>query len=236
MSEQNPITNPSNQTNPNNPAPAGVYAYTQHQLTVKAIEEKCRMKITILSQDRLKDPVEDVLVQIPRGGDIVLYAVLPIDKALELRQAEPYITLRLLQLDGKTIEKLTGKPYDPKADYPIDIIMLALKTIEIKGGSIRYLTFDELSAELRGKRVAVFNDVLREALQRMIDATFVKSCDSGDCVEINPLGMKSGIRISFPGTVGRLTVEQMSEMIRRGEARIYHVDIEAREVPLCGHE
>jgi hypothetical protein len=139
--------------------------------------------------------------------------------------------LRLLQLDGKTIEKLTGRPYDPKADYPADMIMSALKVIEIKSGSIRYLSFDELKANLRGKKVAVFNDVMREALQRLVtDAVFVKSCD--DCTEVNPLGYKSGIRISFPGTVGKLSVEQMAEAIRR-EARIYYADVVAEEVGVC---
>jgi len=215
-----------------NPAPAGgIYAYTQHLSTIRAIEEKCRVKITVLSQDRSKDPVEDVLSQIPREGNIMLYAVLPIDKALELRQLAPNITLKLLQLDGKIVERLTGKPYDPKADYPTDVVVSALKVIEIKGGSIRYLTFEDLSKELRGRRVAVFNDVMREALQRLVNADFVKSCDN--CVEVNPLGVKSGIRISFPGNVGRLTVEQMAEMIATGQARIYHVDVEAQEVPLC---
>jgi len=227
MSEQN-----QTQTTQTNPAPAGgIYAYTQHISTVKAIEEKCHVKVTTLSQDRSKDPVVDILSQIPKEVNILLYAVLPIDKALELRQAAPHIKIKLMQLDGKTIEKLTGKPYDPKADYPIGIIMSALKVIEVRGGSIRYLTFEDLSKELNGKTVAVFNDTMREALQRLINATFVKSCDG--CVEINPLGLKSGIRISFPGTVGRLTAEQMAEMIAGGQARIYYAEVVAEEVGVC---
>jgi hypothetical protein len=189
------------------------------------------VKIAVLSQDRSKDPVDDILSQIPRF-DAVLYAVLPIDKALELRQAAPHIRIRLLQLDGKTIEKLTGKPYDPKTDYPIDIVANALKVIEIKGGSLKYLSFDELKASLRGKEVAVFNDVMREALQRLVaDAAFVKSCNN--CIEVNPLGLKSGIRISFPGTAGRLTAEQMAEMIAGGRARIYYAEVVAEEVGAC---
>ena len=189
------------------------------------------MKITVLSQDRSKDPVNDILSQMPISA-VLLYAVLPIDKALELRQAAPHIRIRLMQLDGKTIEKLTGKPYDPKADYPINVVADALKVIEIKGGSVRYLTVEDLSRELRGKRVAVFNDVMREALQRLVtDAVFVKSC--GDCIEINPLGYKSGYRISFPALSGRLTAEQMVETIRRGEARIYYAEVVAEEVGVC---
>jgi len=50
---------------------------------------------------------------------------------------------------------------------------------------------------------------------------------------VNPLGYKSGYRISFAGTVGKLTPEQMAEIIERGEARIYYAEIVAQEVSLC---
>jgi len=229
MSKQNP-----NQTT--NPAPAGgIYAYTQHEITVRIIETMCNIDITRLKQDRNKDPVEDILSQLPPAAasqNAVLYAVLPLDKAVALKAKAPKLKLILLQLDGKTVERLTGKPYDPKAEYPLEVLRHALKAVEVKSGSIRYLTFEDLSRELSGKTVAVFNDVMREALQRLVtDAVFVKSCDN--CIEVNPLGYKNGYRISFPGTAGKLSVEQMAEAIKSGEARIYYAEVVAEEVGVC---
>jgi hypothetical protein len=61
----------------------------------------------------------------------------------------------------------------------------------------------------------------------------VKTCDDS-CVEVNPLGVKSGYRFSLPGTAGRLTAEQIAEMLFSG-ARIYHVVV-AEVVPLCGEK
>ena len=316
----------SNQNKPNqpqtNPAPAVVYAYTQHEGTVKAIESACGIDVIRLKQDRSKDPVEDVLSQIPipytvvvynpydeqpienlkeRGARIwlmelggkmlavanvppstesyeyialpedlaikikekapwirmktlrfedkpftviegyvpmVLYAVLPVDKAVELKTRAPWIKLRLLQLDGKTVERLIGQPYDPKAEYPTEVIKAALRVYEVKGGNVRYLKYvDDLFCEIGGKRVAVFNDTMREALRLLMpphsNVELVKTCEGSDCIEINPMGHKPGFRISFPGTVGKLTSEQMADLIKRGEARIYYVDVEAQEVPLC---
>ncbi len=70
------------------------------------------------------------------------------------------------------------------------------------------------------------------ALQRIgVDVELVKTCDD-NCVEVNPLGFQSGYRISFPGTAGRLTAEQIAEMLLSGAARIYHVVV-AELVPLC---
>ena len=41
------------------------------------------------------------------------------------------------------------------------------------------------------------------ALQRIgVDVELVKMCNSNDCVQVNPLGFKSGYRISLPGTGG----------------------------------
>jgi hypothetical protein len=49
---------------------------------------------------------------------------------------------------------------------------------------------------------------------------------------VNPLGFQSRYRVSFPGTAGRLTAEQIAEMLFSG-ARIYHVELVAEVVPLC---
>jgi hypothetical protein len=217
------------------------YVYTQHVPTIKAIEEACG-RVIVLTQDRTKDPVDDVLTQVG-VSPAVLYAVLPVDKAVELRQRAPHLTLRLLQLDGTLIEKLTGRPYDPKSEYPPEVVLAALKVIEVKGGSIRYMVFEEMIDEIleKGfKKIGVFNDVMREgfglALKRLgIDVELVKTCDSNDCVQVNPLGFQSGYRVSFPGTAGRLTPEQIAEALFSG-ARIYYVEIDAEAVPLCGEK
>jgi hypothetical protein len=72
------------------------------------------------------------------------------------------------------------------------------------------------------------------ALQRIgvVDVELVKTCGDDCCVEVNSLGFKSGYRVSFPGTAGRLTAEQIAEMLFSG-AMIYHVEIDAEVVPLC---
>jgi hypothetical protein len=82
----------------------------------------------------------------------------------------------------------------------------------------------------------VFNGALflgtAVALQRIgVDVELVKTCND-NCVEVNP-SFKSGYRISFPGTAGRLTAEQIAEALVTGTARIYHVEVVAEVVPLC---
>jgi hypothetical protein len=203
------------------------YVYTQHQPTIQIIAE-C-YNATALNQDRSKDPVVDILSQLPPAveGGATLFAVLPPDKAVELKAQSPGLRIVLMQLDGGIIERVTGQPYDPKKEYDADVVKQALKLTEIKRGNVRYMTFDELKKQLEGKTVAVFNDVLRTALQSLIRANFVKTCSG--CVEINPLGARSGYRISFPG---RLSAEQMAEMIAKGQARIYYLEVEAEEIPL----
>jgi len=70
------------------------------------------------------------------------------------------------------------------------------------------------------------------ALQRIgVDVELVKTCDYSG-MEVNPLGFKSGYRVNFPGTAGRLTAEQIAEMLFSG-GRIYHVELTAEVVPLC---
>jgi hypothetical protein len=71
----------------------------------------------------------------------------------------------------------------------------------------------------------VFNGTLflgtAVALQRIgVDVELVTTCGDDGCVEVNPLGFKSGYRVSFPGTAGRLTAEQIAETLFSG-ARIY---------------
>jgi hypothetical protein len=191
----------------------------------------------VLNQDRTRDPIEDIISQLPPDaieGGATLFVVMPLDKAVELKARRPGLRVVLMQLDGSVVERLTGKQYDPKAEYSPEIVRKALKLTEVKKGDIKYMTFDELRKQLEGRTVAVFNDVLRTALQSQIRANFVKTCSGGadECVEVNPLGAKNGIRISFPPTTGRLNTDQMAEMIARGEARIYHLEIQAEEVPL----
>jgi hypothetical protein len=217
-----------------------IYVYTQHAPTIRIIEEACG-KVIVLSQDRTKDPVDDMLTQIRADVPAILYAVLPVDKAVELRQRAPHLTLRLLQLDGAVVEKLTSKPYDPKSEYPTEVIKAALKVIEVKSGTIRYMSFKEMIDEIlekRFKRIGIFNDTMREgvelALQRLgVDVELVKTCEYSNCIVVNPLGIKSGYRVSFPAVSGRLTAEQIAETLVNGTARIYYVEVDAEVVPLC---
>lgn len=81
----------------------------------------------------------------------------------------------------------------------------------------------------------VFNGTLflgtAVALQRIgVDVELVTTCDYSG-MEVNP-GFKSGYRVNFPGTAGRLTAEQIAEMLFSG-GRIYHVELTAEVVPLC---
>jgi hypothetical protein len=85
----------------------------------------------------------------------------------------------------------------------------------------------------------VFNGTLflgtAVALQRIgVDVELVTTCDDS-CVEVNPLGVKGGYRVSFPAVSGRLTAEQIADMLVSG-ARIYHVELAAEVVPLCGEK
>jgi hypothetical protein len=218
-----------------------IVIYTQHQPTINLIKETCGEAI-IVPQDRTKDPVDLLSGVLSQIGPAVLYAVIPVDQALLLRQRVPHVTIRLLQLDGAVIEALTKKPYNPKEEYSLEIIRQALKIIEIKDGSVRYFTsFKEMIDEIvkQYRRIGVFNDTMRQgiqlALQRLgVNVELVKTCGGGDgCVEVNPLGFKSGYRVSFPGAAGRLTPEQIAEALLSGTARIYYVEVVAEVVPLC---
>jgi len=223
------------------------YAYTQHAVTVRALEAQCGFKIQLLEQHRDRDPVEDIVSQLApalaSGQPITLYAVLPLDKAIELKKMYPQIRLILMQLDGKIVEKITGQPYDPKREYPPEVVVQALKLIEVQDGNVRYVpTLADMLSELaKGsiKKVVIFNDVMREAVKKYAEMTgvkgleFVKTCNNASCIEINPLGMKNGWRVSFPGTAGKLSAEQMVEMFVQKLARVYYVEVKAQEVQPC---
>ena len=200
---------------------------------------------------------------------IILYTVLPVDKAIELKTKAPWLKVRLMQIDVKTVERLTGQPfrgnYDPKkAEYPREVITQAVKIYEIKGGNVRYVRgVADLLRELSGKKVAVFDDTIREVFRIILNnkVELVETCGGDDCVEVNPPGYKSGYWISFPSInekltpeqiaemikrceariyftemaapTGKLTTEQLVDLVKRCEARIYHIDVDVQEVPLC---
>jgi len=225
------------ETKPNTPSPAEkIVAYTQHENVVRMLERLCGVKIILLNQNRSVDPVRDILSQLsPHDQSITLLVVLPIDKLIQLREQLPKARIILMQLDAQMVEKVTGQPYNPKTEYAPEVVKQALRLFEIKGGAIRPINgVEELRALLHGKTVAVFNDVVRTALSRLIpEAHFVKTCQGSDCIEVNPPANRAGVRISFPGTTGRLDVDQMAELIKNGTARIYFAEVETQEVPLC---
>jgi hypothetical protein len=220
-----------------------IYVYTQHGQTAQVIKEACGNSMVVLSQDRAKG-LDDILRQIRTDEPAILYSVLPLDMAIELKQKVPQLVLRLLQLDGRTIEQITGKPYDPKSEYPPHIVRAALKVIEIRDGVVKYFrSFEEMISEIIAsyRKIAIFNDVMREGIKIALERLsilpkikLVKTCDGdASCVEVNPLGFKSGYRISFTGT-GKLSAEQIAEALLSGAARVYYVEVVAEEVPLCG--
>jgi hypothetical protein len=92
---------------------------------------------------------------------------------------------------------------------------------------------------VKQSRVAVFNDTIREgirlALERIgvTNIVLMKTYNGDGCVEVNPLGHRNGYGISFPGTMGKLTPEQVAEALITGTARLYYVEVVAEVVPLC---
>jgi len=219
-----------------------IYVYTQHPQTIEVIKEACGNRVVVLSQNRSRDPIDDLLAQIPTNDLATLYAVLPIDRIAELRQRAPLLKIILLQLDGTIIERMTGRPYDPKSEYPESVVRAALKVIKINDINVRYFkSFREMVDEMleKSRRIAIFNDATRIgcgiALNRLgiENVELVKTCVDSDCVEVNPLGVKSGYRISFASS-NKLTPEQIAEALLTGNmARFYYVDVKAEIVPLC---
>jgi hypothetical protein len=205
---------------------APIYVYTQHQATVRIIRSV--VPAVVLKQDRSRRAYEDVMAQAPPGSIVI--GVMPIDDAVALIQHGYKVIL--VRLDGKTVEQLTGRPYDPKSDYPDDIIKQALQLAVLKVTSPpKYIDARELFCLIseRGNTAIVFNDTMRQALQLLaqemgyMDLAFKKEGEGG--VQINPL-VFHGVAafISFPGTTGKLSAEEMARLIKLGEARIYVVE------------
>ncbi|MGC9051863.1 hypothetical protein, partial [Pyrobaculum sp.] len=79
----------------------------------------------------------------------------------------------------------------------------------------------------RGGTAVVFNDTMRQALEMLaremnVDIKFVKE---GEGVQVNPLTFRgTAAFISFPGTAGKLSAEEMARLIKLEGARIYVVE------------
>lgn len=165
----------------------------------------------------------------------VIIGVMPLDAAAELWQRG--YRVYLTRLDGKKVEEITGRPYNPKEEYPPEIVRQALVVQHLTDAKIQYLTMDEMLSKFNGKVVVVFNDVMREALEKLsrergIEAQFIKQGKGDVIVGLPPTATKAeGIQISFYGT-GQLTADQMAESIKRGQARIYWVSINSEIIPL----
>ncbi len=196
-------------------------------------------RVVMLPHDQSRS-IDDMLKWV--GGTVRLYTDMPLDKAVELKQRMPHITLRLLDIDERRIEEVARKPYNPEADYHFLEVLASLKSIELTTGSVRYMTFSEMIRELseRGfKRVGVYNDVVRKGFRLALNGLgaeleLVKICDGYDvCVQINP-PLRSGYHINFPVATWKSTPEQISEMLF-SDARIYYAEIErnTKYIPFC---
>jgi len=201
-----------------------------------------------LGQDRTVDMVEDVMKRLPppSGQKHALIAVGPPDKIAELssrlQKERPDIILVVAQVHGRAYEQLTGRPYNPKENIEPDVLRKVLRLYVVTKGEVRhYNSVADMLQELDGKKVAVFNDVMRQSLETYAkelgyNIVFLKTCDGADCVQINALGDQPSYRISFPPTVGRLTAEEMVQHYKQGTARAYWselqtVDITAQALP-----
>ncbi|PMP97842.1 MAG: hypothetical protein C0167_00095 [Nitrososphaera sp.] len=204
------------------PSPkAPIYIYTQHAATARIIQSIIPDAV-VLRQDRSRRAYEDIMAQAPSGS--VVIGVLPTDDVIMLIQ-QGYRVI-LTRLDGKVVEQITGRPYNPKEDYGEDVIRKALRFAAPRLTSIRYVDAQELLRFIkeRGGAAVVFNDVMRAALEALskemgYDVKFVKE---GSGIQINPLSFSgAAVFISLPGTTGRLGVEEMAQAVKSGQARIY---------------
>ncbi|WP_053240386.1 hypothetical protein [Pyrobaculum islandicum] len=185
-----------------------VIVYTNHQPTIQILTSVLP-GAEVRIPDRSKSPVEEITTRYQPGTTIV--GVMPLDSAAELilRGYSIYLT----RLDGKKVEEITGRPYNPKEEYPPEVIRQALVVQKINRAEIRYLSVDEMLLMFNKKTIAVFNDVMREALQKLaqergIEALFTKEGRADVTVGIPPTANRiAGIQISFPGITGRLDAE-----------------------------
>jgi hypothetical protein len=201
----------------------GVYIYTQHKTTIEVIKEIVP-NAAVLEQDRSVRAAEDVAKKAPPGS--VVIGVMPMDDAAELGKRG--YTVIMPSLDGKIVEKLTGKPYNPKEEYPADVVRQALKYRVVSVQSMEYIDVRQLFEKIAkaGGTAVIFNDDMRAALQSLAQEMgySVSLVKSGQGYQINPLEFSGEAAfISFPGTAGRLTPDQMKEALKSGQARVYVV-------------
>ena len=203
-----------------------------------------------LGQDRSVEMVTDVMRRLKEmvppqsGAKYALIAVGPMDKTAELASRleteRPDIILVLAQIDGGKYEVLAGRPYNPKEEITdVELLRQVLRLYVVVRGEVHYYSsVAEMLREIASKykKVAVFNDTMRQSLQLYareldIDVEFVKTCDgAADCAEINALGGKPSYRISFPPTTGKLTAEEMVQLYRQGQARAYWSALETEDI------
>jgi len=198
-----------------------------------------------LGQDRSIDMTQDVISRLQplSGATYALIAVGPPDKLAELAAKldarRPDVILVVAQVDGQKYERLTKRPYNPKEEITdVELLRQVLKLYVVTRGEVHYYSsVEEMLREIskKYKKVAVFNDVMRQSLEMYarelgIDIEFVKTCDGADCVEINALGGKPSYRISFPPTTGKLTAEEMVQLYKQGQARAYWSALETEDI------
>lgn len=191
-----------------------VVIYTRHASTAEALQ-----KMTggaVLQQNRATSVVEDIRSQIQPPAVVV--GVMPLDQAIELTKAGYAVVLA--SIDAKKFEQITGQKYDPKADYPWELVSKALVYRVVNVKDVKYLNAAQLG-ELVKNGFSLFNDDMRRAVEMV---TGVQGAKEGRGIQINPLQFeREAVFISLPPVTQRLTAEQIAEMIADGRARIYVV-------------
>ena len=199
-----------------------------------------------LGQDRSVEMTQDVISRLPppSGATYALIAVGPLDKlaelASQLETERPDIILVLAQIDGGKYEVLAGRPYNPKEEITdVELLRQVLRLYVVVRGEVHYYSsVAEMLREIASKykKVAVFNDTMRQSLQLYareldIDIEFGKTCDgAADCAQINALGGAPSYRISFPPTAGKLAAEEMIQLYKQGQARAYWAVLETEDI------
>jgi hypothetical protein len=129
-------------------------------------------------------------------------------------------------IDYAEAERLTGKRLGPKDEIPAEILprVVRLRVFDIAESA--KLKPEEFINALRNADapVAIFNDTLREAIEMIAGNKAVKQVEPGaNAVYINPLEFSGDAYFVSFGNVGKLTPQQMADMIRSGQAVIMRI-------------
>jgi hypothetical protein len=198
------------------------YIYTNHDATNKLLRERLEQlgyAVSVLQQDRSVQAYVDIMQKTDPG--VVIFGVMPIPSVVELLHRNPIV---YPAVDYAEAERLTGKRLGPKDEIPAEILpnVIRLRVFDISESA--RLSPDEFINALKHENapVAVFNDTLREAVEMVAGIKAVKQAGP-NAVHINPLEFSGNAYFISFGNVGKLTSQQMADMIRSGQAIIMRI-------------